>query len=331
MRGKQLLQMLKALELLSLKEGATIRGLANGLSITTRSVYRLLDTMQEAGFPIWDEKILNEKEKRWHIENDYLCKLPNVSLPDLKLTYPEIISLYLLKRDNPIFRGTDIERYMRSSFYKISSSFPEELQPLLKRLGRIVVSKSISGKKCSGMDSILRTVTNAAVFCESVLICYNSFYDNRTKEMVINPLHFFENHGGFYLIAQKNENREIRVLAVERILSAERTGIEFDYPDDFNPESLLDSAFDIIADKSVEVKILFSKEQARYVSERQWSHEQKIIENQDGSILCCLRTSGRRDIKKWVLSWGNDAVLLEPEDLAQEIREELKKMYKNYS
>jgi predicted DNA-binding transcriptional regulator YafY len=38
-----------------------------------------------------------------------------------------------------------------------------------------------------------------------------------------------------------------------------------------------------------------------------------------------MTSSGRRDVKAWVLSFGKDALLLEPEDMKKDIRSELEK------
>jgi len=44
-----------------------------------------------------------------------------------------------------------------------------------------------------------------------------------------------------------------------------------------------------------------------------------------------MKTSGWWDVKKWVLSYGAEAKVLEPEDLRQEIIEELTAMMKQYN
>ncbi|QEN06325.1 WYL domain-containing protein [Thiospirochaeta perfilievii] len=77
--------------------------------------------------------------------------------------------------------------------------------------------------------------------------------------------------------------------------------------------------------------MLFDKSQTLYISERNWAKEQKIEILDDGNLLLWLRTSGRHDIKRWVLSYGADAELLEPESLRKEIADELITMSKRYN
>ena len=154
---------------------------------------------------------------------------------------------------------------------------------------------------------------------ESCLLKYHSFYDEQYKEMKIDPLHFFENKGGIYILSKKTETNEIRTLAVERIIDIQGTQRNFNYPEDIKPEKILDSLFDIIADKQFYVQVWFSKNQARYIKERSWSCTQKITENKDGSIIISMTTSGWLDIKRWILSYGADAKVLKPQKMIDEI------------
>ena len=90
------------------------------------------------------------------------------------------------------------------------------------------------------------------------------------------------------------------------------------------------SAFDIVFDDPVKVSVWFSSEQARYVKERKWSPKQVILEQNDGSIILKMETSGWWDVKRWVLSYGSHAKVLEPEELATEIADEIKAAHSQY-
>ena len=114
MRGKNLIKLLKALNLFSKPEGTTIEEMRKELEIDRRSVYRVIGVVEDLGFPVYDEKIDFEREKRWKLEEFYLKKLPNIKIPDVNLTLPEIISLYLLgfsKKSNGHGRNT-VRKYL---------------------------------------------------------------------------------------------------------------------------------------------------------------------------------------------------------------------------
>ena len=324
MRGKNLIKLLKALELLSKPEGTTIEEMAAQLGIDRRSVYRLINVVEELGFPLYDDKIPLEKEKRWKLEESYLKKLPNMKIPDVNLTLLEIISLYLLRSEASLLKGTDLERHTRSAFGKFSMFLPKDAFSKLNKIKALFVSASKFVKDYSGKEEIIGQLMDAMLKNETCYLTYHSFYDDKIKNFKVDPLHFFENDSGLYLLVNTTTFGDIRTLAVERIQEITKTGSSFEYPEDFDPEELLESAFDIVYEDPVKVKIWFSAEQARYIKERKWSKTQEIIDQEDGSIILSMETSGWWDVKRWVLSYGKGAKVLEPEAFRMEIAEELK-------
>ena len=118
---------------------------------------------------------------------------------------------------------------------------------------------------------------------------------------------------------------------MERIRELTVTDLDFTYPKGFKPEERLDNAFGIICDVPIKARIWFSKDQARYIRQRRWAKQQKIIEKDDGSIILEMKTSGWLEVKRWILSFGKDAEVLEPIKLRNELKgetSELANLYK---
>ena len=330
MRGKQFIKILKALELLSSPNGTSIQDMAEDLNIDTRSVYRMLETMQDAGFPIWDEKVPFDKKKRWKIEDTFLLKLPNIKLPNFNLTFLEIILLYVLKNHSSFFQGTLVEKHINSAFFKINQFVPDATKKITEKINKLFITKSLPPKLYEGKENIIEHLIEFMIRNESCSLKYHSFYDDKFKDMKIDPFHFFESHGGLYILVRKTGQNDIRILAVERIIELEGTNQVFKYPDNIKPETYLDSSFDIIAGEQFFVQLWFSKDQARYIKERNWSHTQEIQENQDGSIIFSMYTSGWRDIKKWILSYGPETKVLKPQKMIDEIVKDVQNIIKGY-
>jgi len=223
-----------------------------------------------------------------------------------------------------------IEKYINSAFFKINQGIPDSTIKLLEKINRLFISKTIPSKLYKGKEGIIQKLIEFMIKSESCLLKYHSFYDEKYKDIKIDPLHFFENKGGFYILARKTGLNDIRTLAVERIIDIQGTRKSFNYPEDIKPEKILDSLFDIIADKQFYVQVWFSKNQARYIKERSWSYTQKISENKDGSIVISMTTSGWLDIKRWILSYGADAKVLKPQKMIDEIIVDAKNIIKGY-
>ena len=324
MRGKNLIQLIKTLSLLSRPQGATRKELAENLDITDRSVSRSLNTIQELGIPIFDMSLAHDKEKHWCIEPTYLEHLPNLSLPRLSLTYPEIISLCMLAGESVVFKGTEIDRHIETSISKLKHFVPEQTQTELAKLKRIFISKTMGSKNYAGQEHIIETLTESILNRTSATITYHAFYTDTVSDVAIGPLHLFENNGGLYLFALKLSNKNVQTYAIERISRIKPGNQDITYPDTFDPERTLDSAFDLIHGDPITVKILFTPNEARYITEKTWSRTQHLTPHPDGSLTLTMTTSGRRDVKRWIMSFGKEATLLEPEDLKTEIEDELR-------
>ena len=85
------IRFLKAVSLLASPNGATVKGLVKTLGISRRSVFRLLNTFERLGFPLTDDKPYLKGEKTYRLANTYVLKLPNIAIPDPRLTNEEII------------------------------------------------------------------------------------------------------------------------------------------------------------------------------------------------------------------------------------------------
>ena len=331
MRGRNLIKLVKTIDLLANPQGVTIDELAEKLEVDRRSVYRIINLVAELGFPIYDEAGSFDRRKRWKLLDSYLKKLPNMSIPDVRLTLSEILALYMLKGEAGIFRGSEIETFLQGAYEKLGMFVPKETFGKIDKIKALFISPAKKIKDYAGKEKIIDVLTHALLEKKTCRIEYHSFSDDQVKFFKIDPLHFFHHGGGLYLFVNATTFGNIRILALERIKKVTPTASSFEYPSRFDPLEYLESAFDITLADPIKVRIWFSADQARYIKERNWSRTQRIEDRLDGSIILSMTTSGRRDIKKWLLSYGTEARLLEPAELRKEIASELKSALSLYA
>lgn len=331
MRLKMLKKLVDAITLLSQPTGTTISALCERLDIDKRQAYRVLDEIQsEFKIMIEKDKALLGGEVRYYLDKEFTRRLSEIKVADLNLSLAEIISLYFIKGHSRLYRGTDIETNIERAFSKLDVFVPEGLSEKLEKIKALFLTADKLTKDYTGKEETIETLTDAILQQKTCLVEYNSFFSGKTKDFNIDPLKLFDWNGGLYLSVRVPEFDTIRTLAVERINKITFTDKEFCFPDDFNPDEIMEDAFGIVYDDPVAVKIHFPAKQAPYIQERQWCKKQNIEKLEDNSIILTMNTSGWYDVKKMILSFGPDAELLEPADKRKEIKEDIKKMASLY-
>jgi predicted DNA-binding transcriptional regulator YafY len=329
--ARHLVKILKAVEILARPGGATMDELREGLDVDRRTAYRLRDTLEELNFPLYEDNSSLDGRKRFRLDDSYLKKLPNLNVPDLNLSLSEVIALYFIRGYSRTYRGTDIERNIEGAFAKLDAFMPDRMAEQVDKVKSLFTAATKFTKNYSDKQEVIDALTDAIFRRLSCSVQYHSFHDDQTKQFRIDPLRFFERDGGLYIFTRTTDFGHIRVLAVERIISLELSADLFTPPDQFDPETLLEGAFGIVYDDPVELALSFPADTARYIKERRWAAEQVITEQEDGSIILSMKTSGWFEVKKWLLSFGSQVEVLEPKKMREEIRNELHLAAAKYS
>jgi len=321
--ARHLVKILKAVEILARPGGATMDELREGLDVDRRTAYRLRDTLEELNFPIFEDTSNLDGRKRFRFDDSYLKKLPNLHIPDLNLSLAEVIALYFIRGNARMYKGTDIEQNIEAAFAKLDAFMPDRMAEQVDKVKTLFTVSTKFTKDYSDKQDIIDTLTDAVFRRLTCTVQYHSFHDDQTKQFRIDPLSFFERDGGLYLFTRTTDYGHIRVLAVERIIGLDLSSEIFSPPDQFDPEALLEKAFGIVYGDPFELKLGITADTARYVKERRWATEQTIIEQPDGSIIFSIKTSGWFEVKRWILSFGSQVEVLEPQEMRNAVKLEL--------
>ena len=118
---------------------------------------------------------------------------------------------------------------------------------------------------------------------------------------------------------------------MDRVEDAEATQVHFNRPEDFDLHEHLAKSFGVYhGGGDVHVKVRFSPTVARYVEESKWHASQKLIRQKDGSVIAEFDLDDTEEIKRWILSFGRHAVVLEPEELREELIDEIAEISSAY-
>ena len=89
--------------------------------------------------------------------------------------------------------------------------------------------------------------------------------------------------------------------------------------------------FKDIHDELYTVKVRISPGWARWVSEKTWHESQKVTRLADGGLEVAFRVAGLDEIKRWILSFGPECQVLEPEKLKEMVGKDLSRNLVQYS
>ena len=89
-------------------------------------------------------------------------------------------------------------------------------------------------------------------------------------------------------------------------------------------------SFKVMHDELYTVMVRISPGWARWVGEKIWHESQKITKLPDGGLEMTFRVAGLDEIRRWILSFGPEGVVLEPEKLKEMVRQDLSRNLAQY-
>jgi predicted DNA-binding transcriptional regulator YafY len=198
---------------------------------------------------------------------------------------------------------------------------------LMRELEGAVAVSTSGWKDYSRSREITDKLTKAVLhrYCARIEHTAVGYKEPVSRE--VDPYRLWYVNNGLYLVGHDHRSADLRVFAVERINSVSLTNRRFE-PNGFDFEKFSQSAFVMIGGEAQAVEIKFSKDQAPYVRERTWHPSQSIEIKPNGSVILSMRVADLGEVKRWLIGFGADALVLKPSSLKREIAAECARMSK---
>ena len=317
--SKQLLRQWRLLQRLSeTPAGATVSGLSADLGVTGRTLRRDLVVLQEAGFPLLEDRGPRGL-KYWRMQS-----LGN----QLDFSYADLISMMLGRRLLEPLAGTPFWSGHHRLLRKIRRVLGEGAVAYSEQLERMVGSSGFGESDYRERGQLLDVLLTGMDETRWVELEYRGSAALTGSCQRLGPLGMIWHNGSLYLLAWSEKRGEVRNYKVDR-MGAARLSVEepttFTRPVNFNLEDWQKRAFGVYhgdGERTWEVRILFQPDAARYVSESWWHSSQRRIVRDDGCLELQLELGELSAVSKWILSFGARAQVLAPPELQQLIRDE---------
>lgn len=291
----QLIILLKSRKRLKTKE------LAELLGVSERMIRKYMNDLAEAN--IYVKSLTGPTGGYELIGYDYLTHL------DLKPK--EIVSLKVAIND-----------------LKKSDSYPfiSDLESLSDKL-TIAVDRT----KQQGEQQVIASDNNelllqaASITCNKVKLQYQSVTSGVT-ERIVHPYGLVSNKGFSYLIAYCENKEKILTFKLIRVRQLEVLNDLFEKDESVSIKDFTTNPLGVFNDEIVELTLHIRKPFAQSVSEQVYAANQKICYQEDGSIIFKGTMKGKTDIVRWILSMQSYVTIIEPQELKNELKEELTRM-----
>jgi predicted DNA-binding transcriptional regulator YafY len=294
---------------------------ARELEVNPRTVYRDIDFLRDE---------LNAPVEFCPRRNGYYYREGSYTLPLFELTEGELIALFLAERVLQHFHGSPFVRDLEAAFRKLTAGLPETVTLNLAHLSE-ACSVRVPDLSAAEARRFARLVRATQELAQLEVVYWTASREAETRR-IIDPYHLVSIEEGWYLVAYCHLREEIRMFVPGRMRSLQETGEHFERPAGFRIEDYLDGSFGAIRGGGPvqTVRLRFSPHAAQYVREKVWHPSQKMRTLRDGSVELVLRVNHFLEVEQWVLSYGSECEVLEPEKLREKVASEMRRALQAY-
>jgi proteasome accessory factor B len=241
------------------------------------------------------------------------------AFPTMQITEGELFALVVAEKALQQYRGTSFEKPLLSAIRKMEQALPDTISLNLADIEQTI---SFRTRAEPILDlKIFDALAKAVAQRRQLELHYRKPGQQKTETRLVDPYHLANINGEWFLFAHDHARKDIRTFVPARIQSVKPTGKTFERSQKFSLEKRLRDSFGVYSGEGeYEVVIRFNARAADYVREKKWHPSQQLREMKGGGVELKLKLSSLAEIERWVLSWGGDAKVLKPGELAESVR-----------
>jgi proteasome accessory factor B len=289
---------------------------ARELEVSTKSIHRDLEFMRDRlDLPI---------EYDSHRVGYHYTEEVN-AFPTMQITEGELFALIVAEKALQQYRGTSFEKPLLSAIKKMEQALPDTISLNLAEVEQ-TISFRTRAEQILNLE-IFDALAKATAHRQQLELTYRKPGSKQTETRLVDPYHLANINGEWYLFAYDHARKDIRTFVPARIQSVKQTGKTFARPEKFSLDKRLRDSFGVHSGHGeYEVVIRFNAHAADYIREKKWHESQQLRELKNGGVELRLKLSSLVEIERWILSWGGDAVVVKPRELAESIRASARKI-----
>ncbi|MCU0783221.1 MAG: WYL domain-containing protein [Verrucomicrobia bacterium] len=284
--------------------------LARDLEVCTKSIQRDLEFMRDRlELPIE----YHPQRFGYHYTGEV------TAFPTMHITEGELVALVIAEKALEQYRGTQFEKPLLSAIRKIEQSLPDTISLNLSDIEQ-TISFRTRAEPILNLE-IFDALAKATAHRRQLELSYRKAGSAQSEARLVDPYHLANINGEWYLFAFDHTRKDIRTFVPARVHAVKPTGKTFPRPEKFSLEKRLRDSFGVHSGQGeYDVVLRFNARAADLIREKKWHESQQLRELKGGRVELRFKLSSLVEIERWVLSWGGDAAVLKPRELAEAVK-----------
>lgn len=313
-------RVLKLITLLQTGRSYNAGRLAAECSVSRRTIYRDLNTIEKAGIPVFYDR----PTQRYQVHETGL-------MPAINLGLDEALALVLLASELGKPGRLPLLEPARDAAAKIEASLPVGLRAMLGGIARKMTVRTGPTARHNALRETYHAIQRAILRHQPLEAVYISFHDTGQIRTRLEPYWLLFNERAWYVIGHSSRHRAIRTFKLGRFKLLAAGKGRFEPPEGLTLEKHLGNAWRMMrGKKTYNVRLKFSPLISPNVAEVNWHKTQQIRWDDDGCVHFTATVDGLDEIVWWVLGYGPEVEVLEPPDLRHRLAQMARRMLAIY-
>lgn len=162
---------------------------------------------------------------------------------------------------------------------------------------------------------------------------YQKFWEEKLSQRLVEPYALKEFKNRWYIMAKDSKDNNIKSFALDRLTNLEITNQTYQYPNNYSIEQTYRYCFGIISpndEDPQDIILSFDPFQGKYIKTLPLHGTQQVLVDNDEETRIKLKLCLTHDLLMELLSFGDNMKVIEPQSLADQIKQAHKKAYRQY-
>lgn len=285
--------------------------LAKELEVSERSIYRYLRDLDIIGIPWYED----EASGNVRLSEGTFLKPMTFQLQE--------VTALLQCLDSCCLAGNPLADILQKARTRLVALLTPEVQEQAKE-----VSKAVSMERKQGFRELERAIfyqlETAVVEHRTVEILYSSVNSMQTEWREVEP-YFMNLRGGcWYMLGWCRKRNEQRLFRLDRIKKISLTGKTFQAPENLDAEQYFANSLGVGSGEPISVVLRFTAKRAGWLRDTVFHPSQTQRDLADGRLEMTLRVCNDWSLLQFILGFGADVEVVEPESLRKSIELEIR-------